>query len=197
MSDVSSQPFTRQEVRTFLPVADRMIYIRRDRSRDDRFYGRLMRVFLTFGPHPSVLPSWGSDTNLFIRPTARGDRMYFRWDRPKIQALHRAVEIEVPQDYRPWLPAFLDQPKPVSEWSYWTLFKNVEVELFAETGYSIPMNPRRARHTCAREMLEAGFSAIDVMAAIRVTPHTLETYAMSTPEQRGEKAEKVGWGSWA
>lgn len=196
MTEASSQPFTRAEVRAFLPVADRMIYSRRDRTRDGAFFGRLMRVFLTFGPHPSVLPSWGSDTNLKVRPTERGDRMYFCWLAPKEQRLRRDIEIEVPENYRPWLPAFLDAPKPVDRRTYWCLFKDVEREMEATTPYAFPINPRRARHTCAQQLLERGFTSIDVEAAIGVTPETLRTYGLSTPEQRGAKAESFGWGNW-
>lgn len=196
MPDISSQPFTRAEVRVVLLTADQLLYRRRDRSEDPTFYGRLLRVFLTFGPHPSVLPTWGADTNLKTRPTERGDRMYFLWEAPKEQRLHRAVEIEVPRSYEPWLPEFLDTPKPLAPETYWRLFKFVEDEMREQTRYDFPVNPRRARHTTAQQMLERGFTSIDVEAAIRVTPETLKTYGLSTPEQRGAKGEEIGWGNW-
>lgn len=196
MPDASSQPFTRAEVRVILGVADGMNYRRRDRSEDNLFFGRLHRVFLTFGPHPSVLASWGSDTNLSVRPTERGDRMYFTWRRPKEQATRHDISIEVPQAYRNWLPGFLDEPKPISPETYWRLFKLTEQEMQATTQYRFPLNPRRSRHTCARELHELGFSETDVQAAIGVSPVVMRRYVVSTPEQRGEKAEAAGWGSW-
>ena len=196
-TDVSSKPFTRAEVRTLLEVADGMVYARRDRTEDPAFFGHMLRVFLTFGPHPSVVPAWASDTNLATRPTERGDRTYFLWVRAKRTTTTRPyIEIEVPQSYVPWLAGWLDEPKPVSAWSYWSLFGTIGATVREETGYTIPTNPRRARHTCAQQMLEMGFTAIDVEAAIGVSPITLRTYGMSTPEQRGEKGEKVGWGNW-
>lgn len=196
-SNLSSKPFTRAEVRTLLGVADRMVYRRRDGSQDAAFYGQMLRVFLTFGPHPSVVPAWSSDTNLRIRPTDRGDRVYFVWTRAKPgETIRPDIEIEVPATYVAWLAGWLDAAKPVTAQTYWSLFREVEAETLAMTGYTIHANPRRARHTCAQQMLEMGFTSVDVEAAIGVSPSTLRTYGMSTAEQRGEKGEKVGWGSW-
>jgi integrase len=174
-----------------------MVYTRRDRSDDPTFYGRMLRVFLTFGPHPSVVPRWSSAENLQTRPTERGDRTFFAWVRAKEATTTRPdIEIEVPEAYRSWLGSWLDTPKPVSKWAYWTFFKKIEEETFRKTGYRIQCNPRRARHTCAQQMLERGFTAVDVMASLGIDPFTLQTYGESTPEQRGEKAERFGWGSW-
>jgi len=195
-SSTSSKPFTRAEVRILLSVADQQVHLSRDRTFDTLFYGRLHRVFLTFGPHPSVLPTWASDTNLKVRPTERGDRLYFCWLAPKEQRVNPDIEIEVPESYRPWLPGFLDSPRPVARETYYRLFKETEAAMRARTQYDFPINPRRSRHTCAQQMLERGFTSIDVEAAIGVTPETLRTYGLSTPEQRGEKGEKVGWGNW-
>ena len=193
----ASKPFTRAEVRTLLAVADSMNYRRRDRSEDALFFGRMFRVFLTFGPHPSVVPAWGSDTNLRVRPTERGDRVYFIWTRAKPTETTRPdIEIEVPTSYVPWLGAWLDAPKPVSAETYWRLFREVELQTLATTGYTIHVNPLRARHTCGQQMLERGFTSVDVEAAIGIAPETLRTYGMSTAEQRGEKGERVGWGNW-
>ena len=197
LSDIASKPFTRAEVRTLLQVADGMVYRRRDRATDPYFYGRMLRVFLTFGAHPSVLPAWHSSTNLATRPTERGDRTYFTWRRAKeTEALRPDIEIEVPASYVPWLAAWLDAPKPICRQTYWSLFRELEAEVLLHTGYSIHANPLRARHTCAQQMLERGFTSVDVEAAIGISPSTLRTYGLSTPEQRGEKAEKVGWGNW-
>jgi integrase len=193
----SSKPFTRAEVRALIQAADQMTYTRRDRSDDPRFYGRLLRVFLTFGPHPKVVPLWSSAENLAVRPTERGDRTYFSWVRAKAEQTTRPnIEIEVPGPFVSWLGGWLDAPKPTSGWAYWTFFKKIEAETLRTTGYTIQANPRRARHTCAQQMLERGFTAVDVMNAIGVDAHTLQTYGESTPEQRGEKGEKVGWGNW-
>lgn len=194
---IASQPFTRAEVRILLSVADRMTYRRRDGSEDPFFYGRMLRVFLTFGPHPSRVSSWSSSENLIVRPTERGDRTYFVFTRAKERTTTRPdISIEVPQSYLSWLPSWLDMLKPGSGWSYWHLFQEIEAKVLASTGYTIHGNPKRARHTCAQQMLEKGFTAVDVMNAIGVDAHTLQTYGESTAEQRGEKAEKVGWGNW-
>ena len=169
----------------------------RDRTKDPLFFGRMLRVFLTFGPHPSRVPRWTSAANLRVRPTDRGDRTFFIWERTKEgEALNTHVEIEVPQAYVPWLAGWLDQEKPRNRRTYVDLFHELEVATREQTGYDIHANPLRARHTCAQQMLERGFTTVDVQAAIRVSPITLQTYGMSTPEQRGAKGEEVGWGNW-
>ena len=156
----------------------------------------MVRVFLTFGPHPSVVGSWTS-ANLRTRPTERGDRTFFTWTRAKATETTRPeIEIEVPGPYMVWLPQWLDAAKPRSPWSYWAMFQQIEAELRRRTPYRFHVNPLRARHTCAQQMLERGFTSVDVEATIGIAPETLRTYGESTPEQRGAKAEEIGWGSW-
>lgn len=193
----ASKPFTRAEVRAILPVADAMVYTRRDRSTDPFFFGRMVRVFLTFGPHPSRVSSWSSRENLRVRPTERGDRTYFIWVRAKPTETTRPnIETEVPQDYVPWLGHWLDERKPICAEAYWVAFRRIEQEVARATPYRIHLNPLRARHTCAVELLAAGFTIADVQAALGISLRTVSIYGVSTPEQRGAKAEKVGWGSW-
>ena len=193
-SEESSKPFTKAEIKVILAAADRMVYVSRERERDPIFFGQLVRVFLTFGLHPSVLPRLTSD-NLQRRPTDRGDRTYLVWQRPKQQALRHQVDFEVPKSMEPWLPSFLDRDKPSRVETYWDWFKRIEEEV-RKGGYQIRVNARRFRHTAAVELIDRGFSQIDAEAALAVDPRTLKHYAVSTPEQRGEKGEKAGWGSW-
>jgi integrase len=194
----ASKPFNRAEIRELLKVADGMSWKGRHiLEPDPRFMGRLLRVFLTFGPHPSKVGRWTSRDNLIVRPTERGNRVYLTWTRAKKKQTTRPnIEIEVPESYLPWLAEWLDQPKPKSEWAYWTFFQEIEHRLRETTEYRFHVNPLRARHTCAQQMMERGFSSIDVEATIGVAPSTLRTYAQSTSEQRGAKAEQLGWGSW-
>ena len=196
-SPEASKPFTRAEVRALLKAADGMVHRRRNRSEDVAFFGRMLRVFLTFGPHPSKVGGWSSRENLRVRPTERGDRTYFVWVRAKPTETTRPnIEIEVPSSYLPWLPGWLDQPKPISPETYWRLFRDIERQAKSESGYDIHANPLRARHTCGQQMLAQGFTYVDVEAAIGVSADTLRIYGLSTPEQRGEMAEKIDWGSW-
>jgi len=191
---VSSEPFTLAEVRAILAVADQMVHLDRHGFDDAEFYGRMVRVFLTFGVHPSVLPRLTS-ANLERRPTERGDRWYLNWRAPKEQRVRRDMSNEVPEGMMIWLPGFLDEPKFETRRGYGHAFDRVGERLALE-GYTIHMNPRRARHTTATVQLELGFTEIDVEAGIGVTSRTLRTYGKSTPEQRGAKAERTGFGTW-
>jgi integrase len=154
----------------------------------------MVRVFLTFGLHPSSFPKLGS-WDIQKRPTERGDRFYLIWIRPKAQAKRRQIEVEVPSTMLGWLPEFLSQEKPTHRVTYWALMKELEWAVH-QMGYTIRINPRRFRHTCAREYVSRGMPMTDVRALLGVTQSVLDTYALSTPEQRGELAEKMGWGNW-
>lgn len=195
MSDRSSEPFTAAECKLIVQYADR-------RSEWD---GRLVRVMLTFGLHPSVLSRTGDKSAerneqrvdsdmIFRRPTERGDRLFFRWIRAKVTATKQNIEVEVPQTMD-WLPTWLNEERPETRQGYNWRLHLIERDMLAD-GYDIHLNPRRFRHTCANAMLAKGFTPTDVRNALGVSPSVMDMYAASTPEMRGRKGEEVGWGIW-
>lgn len=195
LSEDARTAFTRPEVRVVIQAADRLVKVDRHGNADHKFYGQLVRVFLTFGVHPSVLARTEGVPEIRKRPTDRGDRYYLTWLRPKAQALRRHIEFEIPATMVGWLPDFIAKEKSHRTARYWELMKEVEWEV-GQMGYHFKVNPLRFRHTSMREQIAKGVPATDVMAAYGVTYETLQRYALSTPEMRGEKMEQIGWGAW-
>lgn len=213
MADQSSEAFTEEEVRLILRAADSMTH-RLNGYYDAAFTGQLVRFYLHFGVHPSVLsglpdrptesqdpsrvgemlpavPPIGSSA-IEKRPLPGGKEEWFLcWQRPKTK---KGVVFPVPDEDRPWIENFLDRPKPVTPSGYLRILDKVEWQITAASGYKFSVNPRRFRHTAALRLLKAGVLPTTVQRLLRVSPETLELYAKETPQDVAKQLRQIGWG---
>jgi integrase len=206
----SSQPFTEAELRLILRVADDTPHRLVHQGWDREFIGRLMRVYLYLGIHPSVLcgmPARRSEgdrrrvlpaleplssANIVKQIAAAGDEYYLEWKRVKTG---RPVLVPIPDAMRPWLRVFLDSPKPERRQSYNRILKKIEAGLL-QAGYRIKVTPRRCRHTCAVQLLKTGrMLAPDVENYLSISPGVLKVYANRPREEIAADLRRSGWGN--
>lgn len=201
---LSSRPFAEADIALVLAAADATVVGHRDGTTDALFAGHLLRVLLTFGPHVSVLSggvrqktdrhsreiSYREDrplTSADLR--VEGGELYLAWRRPKTG---RPVLILVPADMKPWLGAFLDQPRSGRRQWYNELLERIEDRL-AAMGTPIKLAPSRFRHTAAVRLRKMGLLDEDIEDMLAITPQTMRHYVNRTVEERSADLRAKGW----
>lgn len=188
MSDAENcRPFTEEEVRLIVDAADRT----RHRVLGNAWVGRLVRAYLHYGLHPSVLvQATAPRIDSIPRGGGRPDAWVLVWARPKTG---RTVRVPVPPEDRSWIGAFLSGARPTSVRQYWNLLQNVGILLESE-GHPIHLNARRFRHTTAVMLKRRGIPDSDIQDILAVAPQTLQVYARRPVEELADLLGSVGWG---
>lgn len=192
MSDAENcRPFSEEEVRLILDAADRTPHVLRSVGRDTGFVGCLVRFYLYFGVHPSVLAALEAPRiDSVPRGGSRPDEWILTWKRPKTK---RTVRVPVPDAAKAWLGDFLSADRPANVRSYLRVLDKVSTLLEAE-GHPIHLNPRRFRHTTAVMLKRAGVPDSDIQDILAVHPTTLQIYARRPVEEMADLLRSKGWG---
>lgn len=188
----SSQPYSDAELRLILDESDRLSHRMAGPGRPLYPVGHLVRFYLHFGIHPSVLARRGGQDLRIERQLLGGGReeWYLRWSRPKTG---RGVTFPVPDGDREWLPGFLGLAHPTTVRQFERILKKVERAVLYR-GYKIGVNPRRFRHTAAVRLVERGIPLTDVQNLLGVSPSTLAIYASRRREDLAGALRQKGWG---
>ncbi|MCI4323792.1 MAG: site-specific integrase [Thermoplasmata archaeon] len=202
---LASRPFSDEDARAITAEADLIVTVHRDRSYDQPWFGRLVRVLLAFGMHISVIsggyrrktdPKTREVLLTYYPPLSsqdirsEGGEVYLVWRRPKTQ---RPVMVPVPADIRPWLAEWLDAPRRTQRTSYNHLFNQLADDL-ARKGLSIQINPLRFRHTAAvRFIHEYEMTPDDTCELLGVSPSVLAQYTRRAPGEMAKDLRSRGW----
>lgn len=158
---------------------------------DAEFMERVVLTLLYTGIHISALPRLNSQANITYLPVAGSEVMHVGWRRPKNERM--IAMFPVSKHLQPWLPAFLDQPKPGSRVRYYQLMRDMEDRMVTR-GVHIHMNNLRFRHTCAVNLRhEFGLSDEDLMRYLGVSRETLAHYVHRPAWMASRDLMDKGW----
>lgn len=161
---------------------------------DGQILGRTCRVLAYTGMHISVLSGGyrqkttdGRVEFEYVGPirsdAIRGNFLY--WRRPKNA---KPIAMPIKKELLPWLPEFLDAPKPTTTRRFQQMLE------FLEDRVGFACNPLRFRHTCGVLLYHVlKQSASDVERLLGVTPETMLTYVVRTKEEVRRDMIEKGW----
>ncbi len=178
-------PLSNEEERLVIEEAGRLTWnlrsaIRRNGSYRPNFEDNLTSDWaqkcvlfaLRSGIHPSVIGTLSS-ANLVWDDDAGEEVLVYH--RPKTQRLLKWLPAN---DCKPWLAAWLDQPKPSSPGQYYRIFRRVGDAVGRRLGRPFHFGPLRARHTAlARFYHDHNLTAEETSSMAGTTLRTLQTYA--------------------
>jgi integrase len=213
----ASEGFSDEEVAAILDSADCKTAWLVGRGDDPEFTGRLLRVLLYTGIHisnlcgrrPQLRGKWEDGrrvgtvqakrvaalTSGNITETIIGGQVV------RLLAFRRVkkdednvTHVPISRHLWPWLPEFLDQPKPKTRARYAQMIAALEEDVFTRHGMRLHLNAKRFRHTCMRLLhAEFGFPLADIERIMATTQGTLRRYAERTPAQIAEDLAARGW----
>jgi hypothetical protein len=213
----SSEGFSNDVVKALIDTADNTTVWILGVGDDPKFMGRLIRTMLYTAVHVSNFcgrkeqERWGwkdgahdkrirmpavealSSRNI-TETTEEGKVVRMLVYRRVKKRTSNVTHVPIAACLWPWLPAFLDQPKPHSRARYNQLLHDLEVDVYNQKGIRVHINPHRLRHTCMRLLHdEFGLPMADVSRITATTEGTLNKYARRTPGEIGKALAEKGW----